>query len=85
MSDEAVTLDQVLDVSEQLSTKDQLRLISLLSERLQSRIERDVEDIDLLSLAGLGAEIWAQIDIADYLDQERARWCLSTQLRPAAL
>jgi hypothetical protein len=62
MSDEAVTLDQVLDVSERLS------------ERLQSKIERDVEGIDLLSLAGLGAEIWAQIDIADYLDQERANW-----------
>jgi hypothetical protein len=74
MSDEAVTLDQVLDVSERLSAKDQLRLISLLSERLQSKIERDVEGIDLLSLAGLGAEIWAQIDIADYLDQERANW-----------
>jgi hypothetical protein len=46
----------------------------LLSERLQSKVERDVEDIDLLSLAGLGAEIWAQIDVADYLEQERASW-----------
>ena len=74
MSDQAVTLDQALDVSEQLSAKDQLRLISLLSERLQGKIEQDVEDIDLLSLAGLGAEIWAQIDVADYLEQERASW-----------
>jgi hypothetical protein len=74
MSNQAVTLDQALDVSERLSAKDQLRLISLLSERLQSKVERDVEDIDLLSLAGLGAEIWAQIDVADYLEQERASW-----------
>ena len=74
MSNQAVTLDQALDVSERLSAKDQLRLISLLSERLQSKVERDVEGIDLLSLAGLGAEIWAQIDVADYLEQERASW-----------
>ena len=74
MTNQPVTLDQALDVSEHLSASDQLRLISLLSERLQGRLERDVETVDILSLAGLGVEIWAQIDIADYLEQERASW-----------
>jgi hypothetical protein len=28
----------------------------------------------MLSLAGLGAEIWKALDIATYLEEERASW-----------
>ena len=74
MTEHAVTLDQALDLSGQLPIREQLRLISLLSERLQYRIEPGVETVDMLSLAGLGAEVWAQIDVAEYLEQERTSW-----------
>jgi hypothetical protein len=74
MTEHVVTLDQALDLSGQLPITEQLRLISLLSERLQSRLGQDVEMVDMLSLAGLGAEVWAQIDVADYLERERASW-----------
>ncbi len=69
-----VTLDQAIHVSTQLSLPDQLRLISLLSERLHREMDRDVEPVDMLSLAGLGAELWQGIDTAAYLEQERASW-----------
>ena len=74
MADKTTTLDEVLDASEQLSPVDQLRLISLLSDRLRSAMDEDDEQVDMLSLAGLGAELWQEIDVAVYLDQERASW-----------
>ena len=57
MAESTTTLDQVIDMSEQLSPRDQLRLISLLSERLGSEMEKQTEPVDMLSLAGLGADL----------------------------
>jgi len=74
MSSETTTLDEVLYVSEQLSLADQLWLISLLSERVRRELDRDSEPVDMLSLAGLGAELWQEIDVAAYLERERASW-----------
>jgi hypothetical protein len=74
MSTEVVTLDQVLDISEQLKPSDQLRLISALSERLRQELGESAELVDMLSLAGVGADLWAQIDVAAYLEKERSSW-----------
>jgi hypothetical protein len=74
MTSEAITLERVLGISEQLSASDQLRLISLVSERLRTRMGQEDERVDMLSLAGLGAELWQKIDTDDYLEQERASW-----------
>jgi len=74
MTTKSVTLDEALVMSEKLSPPDQLRLISLLSERLRSEMQQSGQAVDLLSLAGLGSELWEQIDVADYLEQERASW-----------
>ena len=74
MATEVVTLDQVLDISEQLKPSDQLRLISALSERLRQELGESAELVDMLSLAGVGADLWAQVDVAAYLEQERSGW-----------
>jgi hypothetical protein len=74
MTDRIATLDEAVVVSEKLSPSDQLRLIGILSDRLRGELEQDTEPIDMLSLAGLGAEIWRGLDIATYLEQERANW-----------
>ena len=74
MATEAVTLEQVLSISEQLKPSDQLRLIGVLSERLRCEMEPGAAPIDILSLAGLGADLWAQLDVAAYLEEERASW-----------
>jgi hypothetical protein len=74
MATEAVTLDQVLDISEQLKPCDQLRLISVLAGRLRQEPGDRAELVDMLSLAGVGADLWAQIDVAAYLEQERSSW-----------
>jgi hypothetical protein len=74
MTKQTKTLDEAIVVSEKLSPSDQLRLIGILSDRLRGRLEQGVEPVDMLSLAGLGAEIWEDLDIATYLEQERASW-----------
>jgi len=74
MVGETVTLDKILGISEQLSLTNQLRLISLLSDRLCSKMGQEEDSIDMLSLIGLGAELWQEIDVDAYLEQERASW-----------
>lgn len=74
MAKKVSTLEQALDISKELSPTDQLRLISLLSERLRDEIDREAPSVDMLSLAGMGAELWQQIDISAYLDEERSSW-----------
>jgi hypothetical protein len=74
MTEQAATLDEAIMVSERLSPSDRLRLICILSERLRGELVQDVEPVDMLSLAGLGAGMWTDLEITTYLDQERASW-----------
>jgi hypothetical protein len=74
MTEQAATLDEAIMVSERLSPSDRLRLIGILSERLRGELEQGVEPVDMLTLAGLGAELWNDLDITTYLEQERASW-----------
>ena len=71
---EATTLDSVLEASQRLSLTDQLRLIGLLSEKLRDKLDAQEPQIDLLSQAGLGADLWQEIDVDTYIEQERASW-----------
>lgn len=74
MNEQTATLDEAVLVSTRLSPEDRLRLIRILSEQLRSELEQDIEPVDMLSLAGLGEEIWRGLDVEDYLEQERASW-----------
>jgi len=71
---ETLSLDDVLAISDQLSLDDQLRLIRVLSERVRRNLGTAGEPVDMLSLAGLGAELWRQIDVDAYVAGERANW-----------
>ncbi len=74
MDNRTITIEQVLDLSEQLPATDQLRLISLLSERLRYAIPPASEPVDILSTVGLGADVWQGVDVTTYLEEERASW-----------
>ena len=67
-------LERVLDLTAGLSAVDQLRLIERLIVQVRTQQERESAPIDMLSLAGMGAELWRQIDVDAYLEQERANW-----------
>jgi hypothetical protein len=57
---------------EALDPADQLRLVAELTARLNGEASRPVRS--LLELEGLGAEIWREIDVDEYIRQERASW-----------
>jgi hypothetical protein len=68
------TLQDVLGMSRELPRADRLRLISLLSEDLLGEMGWGEEPVDMLSLAGVGADVWDKIDVDAYLREERASW-----------
>ena len=74
MTERIATLDEAIVVSEKLSPSDRLRLIGILSDRLRDELDQGTESIDMLSLAGLGADVWQDLDVSQYLEQERASW-----------
>ena len=71
---DGATLADALRISEQLSQADQLRLISLLSERLQREMASDGGPTDMLTMAGVGADLWRDLDVAAYIEQDRSSW-----------
>jgi hypothetical protein len=64
---------QALLAVEKLSWPDQLRLISELLQRIQTKAI-ETEPIDILTLAGVGAEIWVDVDTDSYINRERDSW-----------
>jgi hypothetical protein len=73
MSTNSITWREVLAISENLSISDQLRLITELSLRVRQALIEN-EPVDLLTLAGVGKEVWDEVDTDAYLNQERDSW-----------
>jgi hypothetical protein len=73
MTSNSVSWREVLATSQQLSIRDQLRLITELSLRLR-RVLVENEPVDLLTLTGVGQEVWANLDLDTYLNEERDSW-----------
>jgi hypothetical protein len=57
---------------EALGPADQLRLIAEFASRLNGEIKS--EPHSLLDLEGLGQDVWAGVDAAEYVQRERASW-----------
>ena len=74
MSSKSITWRDVLANSEQLSVADQLRLLAELALRLRPSLDAVDEPVDLLTLAGVGQEVWAKVDTENYLNEERDSW-----------
>lgn len=67
-------LERAIDLTTQLSDADRLRLIELLVAQMRTQREREDAEVDMLSLVGVGAELWQQLDVDAYLERERASW-----------
>ncbi|MBW2554983.1 MAG: hypothetical protein JRE20_12765 [Deltaproteobacteria bacterium] len=68
-------IKELLDLAGKLSEKEQLELISKLSYRLSSkRIVKSKKPKTWMKMAGLGKEMWKNIDAKEYVRQERAGW-----------
>ena len=69
-----ITLESILRLSEQLAPVEKLRLIELLAARVRVTQEPATSPVDMFSTAGLGAELWQQLDVDAYIQKERASW-----------
>jgi len=57
------------------SIKDQLKLISIISQNLSSEsLGQEKRVYSLLELEGLGKEIWDKINAQDYINDLRDEW-----------
>ena len=74
MTTELQRWETALKAVESLSPTDQLKLIRELLLRLQGSVAPSEERVDLLSLSGVGAELWEQVDVQHYINEERDSW-----------
>ncbi|MGD9100631.1 MAG: hypothetical protein PVF45_09145 [Anaerolineae bacterium] len=65
------TYYQVLSDVQHLTPDDQLRLLEELAAIVRRRVVTKPRP-SILSLQGLGKEIWSDVDAQEYVDQERA-------------
>ena len=66
-------LDDMLDHVQYLPFEEQLRLVKELEELI--RVQAKVKPLhSILELEGLGAEIWAGVDVEEYINRERDSW-----------
>ncbi len=73
MTTQSMNWRDALTLAEELSWPDQLRLISELLLRMQTLVTES-EPVDLLTLSGVGAEVWSKVDTDTYINQERDSW-----------
>jgi hypothetical protein len=68
----AMNLADLIDASRRLSLEDRRALVDAL------RGELEEGNGDIAELEGLGEEVWRDIDVDDYVRQERDAWTRST-------
>jgi hypothetical protein len=67
-----MTVAEIVQQAKNLSLQEQLEVVKLLTEFIQQTDTPPSRSI--LELAGLGAEVWQDIDPQAYIDQLRSEW-----------
>jgi len=57
-----------------LKTEEQLNLLEVLSLMLKKSVVQKEKEHRLLELEGLGAEVWSEVDVDEYISSERDSW-----------
>ena len=68
-----VSYKDVLILSQQLQVGEQLRLLEALAQVLRERLTTQPQH-SIMELQGLGKEIWQDIEVEAYIEEERASW-----------
>ena len=68
------SLSQILNYASQLSDIQQLELISKISARSLNRRLSKSKQMTWMEMAGLGSEIWKDVDAQEYVKRERESW-----------
>jgi hypothetical protein len=57
-----------------LRPEEQLNLVEVISAQLKNEIIKKKVKHSILELEGLGADLWKNIDVEEYLRKERESW-----------
>lgn len=70
-----MTLEAIVEEIRALPIEERKHLIRLIVDSLTQPVSGDVPDKRRLKeLRGLGKEIWANVDVQSYINQERDEW-----------
>lgn len=67
----SIEIDQILSQIKKLDLEARVNLMERISKLLKKDIQKVKSSNRLIELNGLGSEIWADINIEDYVQQER--------------
>ena len=67
------TYEEILSQAEDLSPDDQLQLVEQLAAKLRRQMP-SAKTRRIAELKGLGKDIWQDIDVQRYIDEERNSW-----------
>ena len=73
MDTPTVTYGQILNLTQRLEPAEQLQLLEALAQSLRHSL-RTPRPHSILELQGLGKEVWQNIDVGAYINQERDTW-----------
>jgi len=68
-----IAYNQILNLTKRLGRGEQLQLLETLTQLLQ-HTQKIQTSRSIMELRGLGKEIWQNIDVDAYLNQERNSW-----------
>ena len=68
----ATTYQEVLILARQLDVSDRIRLLKALLASIGTEVNPEGTQRSILELKGLGREIWRDIDVDKYIQEERA-------------
>ncbi|MGD2050485.1 MAG: hypothetical protein PVH03_13360 [Chloroflexota bacterium] len=70
----AITYKEVLTLARQLDASDRIRLLKALLASIGTEMDLKGSQRSILELKGLGREIWQDINVDKYIQDERASW-----------
>ncbi|MDZ7720023.1 MAG: hypothetical protein U5K72_14495 [Balneolaceae bacterium] len=71
---DVLTYEDYVEGIGNLKPEQQLHLVELLTATLKKQIGRTSGKRKITELDGLGAEVWKNIEIQDYIQKERNSW-----------
>jgi hypothetical protein len=68
-----ITIEELLAQARLLSLEEEARLVEALMADVRQRIEGQ-QYHSIMELKGLGKELWQDIDVEKYIEEERSSW-----------
>lgn len=69
-----VEYEQIANMARQLGLRERLQLLQDLLGTISNDVVETGSKRSIFELKGVGAEMWREIDVDEYIRQERASW-----------